>query len=264
MRHKFENKPPSNHQIPWPQGFATTNAILSTTPYEPEVIIIGSFNHGWQWNDADFFYGRGMYMWTVMANLFLHNENIQVDRRNPPPPNNIPALNEIFQICKKGKLCFADIILGINANIPTEVDNLNQEVVVNNGEYIWKNHGDASLNTMGNLGWLDNNVQNIINFINDTPSIKHIYFTFATGGPWIVGLKDSIIDAFPNLQAGSIYTPTGMRLRNYEEFPFRPFFLAHHWVWNNIGHPNAPVNNNNYIHLNHEWLIRNGVNPNNF
>jgi len=264
MRHKFENKPPSNQEIPWPHGFATTSAILSTTPYEPEVIIIGSFNHGWPWNDADFFYGRGMYMWTVMANMFLHNANIQVDRRNPPPLNNTPSLNEIFTICKKGKLCFADIILGINANIPFEVDNLNHEVMVNNGDFIWRNHGDAALNIMGNLGYLDNNVQNIINFINNTPSIKHIYFTFATGGPWIVGLKDTIIDAFPNLQAGSIYTPTGMRLPNYYGYPFRPFSLAHHWIWNNFGHPILPVNNNNYIHLDHEWLIRNGVNPNNF
>ena len=264
MRHKFENKPPSSQEIQWPQGFATTSAILSTTPYEPEVIIIGSFNHGWPWNDADFFYGRDMYMWTVMANLFLHNANIQVGRRNPQPLNNIPTLNEIFQICKNGKLCFADLILGINANIPVEVDNLNQEVIVNNGDYIWRNHGDAALNRMGNLGYLDTNVQNIINFINNKPSIKHIYFTFATGGPWIVGLKDSIIDAFPNLQAGSIYTPTGMRLPNYHGYPLRPFSLAHHWIWNNNGHPNAPVNNNNYIHMDHEWLIRNGVNPNNF
>lgn len=264
MRHKFENKTPHIQEIIWPHGFATTNAILSATPYKPEVIIIGTFNHDWPWNDADFFYGRGMYMWTVMANLFLHNANIQVNRRNPTPPNNTPTLNEIFQICKKGKLCFADIILGINPNIPTEVDNLNQQIIVNNGDYIWKNHGDKALNTMGNLGWLDNNIQNIISFINRTPSIKHIYFTFATGGDWIVGLKDSIINEFLHLQVGSIYTPTGMRLPNSEEFPCRPFSLAHHWVWNNHEHPINPVNNDNYIHFDHGWLIRNGVEPNNF
>jgi hypothetical protein len=263
IRHKFENKPPDVPAIAWTQGFATENAILSTTPYEPEVIIIGSFNHGWPWNDADFFYGRDMYMWTVMANLFLNNANLLVDRRNPPPGNNMPSLNQIFDICKRGKLCFADVILGLNTATPTVVNIQNQSVLVN-GAYNWDSYKDGQLNQIGMNGLLNSNVQNIINYLNNTPSIKHIYFTFATGGAWLVGLKDTIINTFPNHQRGSIYTPTGMRLPNFPGYPNRPFSLAHHWVWNNAGHPVSPVNNPNYINLDHEWLIRNGVNPNNF
>lgn len=263
IRHKFENKPTDAPGILWPNDFATTNAILSTTPYKPEVIIIGSFNHGWQWNDADFFYARDMYMWTVMANLFVFNTNQINSRRNPPPGNNIPSLNQIFDICKKAKLCFADVILGTKHIVPTLTNPHNQSVLVNNS-YNWNDYKDGHLNKMGRNGLLDDNVQNIINFINITPTIKHIYFTFATGGEWLVGLKDQIINAFPNLQAGSIYTPTGMRLPNFNGFPFRPFSLAHHWVWNNAGHLFSPVNNPNYIHLDHTWLTRNGVNPNNF
>lgn len=263
VRHKFENKPPDAPAIAWPQGYGTANAILSKTPYEPEVIIIGSFNHGWFWNDADFFYGRGMYMWTVMANLFLHNANILIARRNPPPGNNILTLNQIFEICEKGKLCFADVVLGTTAAVPTAVNVQNQSILVN-GVYPWNDYKDGHLNGMGINGWMDNNVQNIIDFINNTPSIKHIYFTFATGGAWLVGLKNTIIAAFPNHQTGSIYTPTGMRLPNFPGYLSRPFSLAHHWVWNNAGHPTSPVNNPNYIHLDHAWLTRNGVNPNNF
>lgn len=263
MRHKFENKPTDAPGINWSTGFATKDAILSTTPYDPEVIIIGSFNHGWSWNDADFFYGRGMYMWTVMANLFLHNANVLAARRNPPPGNDTPSLNQIFEICNKGRLCFADVVLGTNTAIPVAINAQNQTVLVN-GNYNWNDYKDSHLNRMGLNGWLDDNVKNIINFLHSVPSIKHIYFTFATGGNWLIGLKNAIIAAFPNHQAGSIYTPTGMRLPNFTGYPQRPFSLAHHWVWNNAGHPISPVNNPGYIHFDHAWLIRNGVNPNNF
>ncbi len=263
IRHKFENKPLDAPEINWSKDFATTNAILSRTPYKPEVIIIGSFNHGWPWNDADFFYGRDMYMWTVMANLFINNKNVLTSRRNPTLGNNILNLNQIFEICKKGKLCFAAVVLGVKKAIPEAINSRNQTVLVN-GLYHWNDYKDDHLNIMGHNGWMDSNVQNIIDFINNTPTIKHIYFTFATGGVWLVGLRNAIIAAFPNLQAGSIYTPTGMRLPNFAGYPVRPFSLAHHWVWNNAAHAISPVNNPNYIHLDHTWLIRNGVNPNNF
>jgi hypothetical protein len=262
IRHKFENKPLDAAQIMWPKNFETQNAILTITPYEPEVIIVGTFNHGWQWNPADFFYGRNMYMWTVMSNLFIHNANVLIARRNPPPGNNVPSLNQIFEICSRGKLCFADVILGTNNAFPTVINNVNQSVLLNGTN--WNSYKDSQLNHFGINGYLDINVQNIINHIQNTPSIKHIYFTFATGGNWLINLRNNIINAFPQLQAGSIYTPTGMSLHNVPGYPNRPWSLAHHWVWNNANHPITPINNPNYIHLDHQWLIRNGVNPNNF
>lgn len=263
IRHKFENNPNNGPIITWPKDYATTNAILTKTPYKPEVIIIGTFNHGWPWNDADFFYGRDMYMWTVMSNLFLNNGNVLTDRRNPLPANNIPSLNQIFEICAKGKLCFADLILGTSHNIPIQINILNTNIVVN-GQYNWRDYKDSRLNYMGTQGWLDSNVTNIIKFIRNTPSIKYIYFTFSTGGPWILGLKNAIMNAYPNITAGSIYTPTGMRLANFQGYNNRASSLAHHWIWNNANHPTVPINNPNYIYLNHAWLRKNGVNPNNF
>ena len=41
-------------------GFQTRNSILCTEHYKPEVIFIGTYNHGWTWNNSDFFYGRGI------------------------------------------------------------------------------------------------------------------------------------------------------------------------------------------------------------
>jgi hypothetical protein len=261
IRHKFENKPTDAANIHWPKEFGTSNAILTKTPYKPEVIIIGSFNHGWPWNPADFFYGRNMYMWTVMSNLFVHNANVLIDRRNPPN-NNTPTLNQIFEICTKGKLCFADVILGSNSITPAIVNNNTNTVILNGSN--WDSYKDSLLNRFGRAGYLDTNVANIISFIQNTPTIKNIYFTFSSGGNWLINLRNVIVNAFPNLQAGSIYTPTGMSLENIQGYPCRPWSLAHHWVWNNANHPIAPLNNANFIHLDHQWLIRNGVNPNNF
>ena len=62
-------------------GFQTHNSILDIVPYEPEVLFIGTYNHGWSWNNSDFFYGRSMYMWTVLGNLFEYNNNYLVSPR---------------------------------------------------------------------------------------------------------------------------------------------------------------------------------------
>jgi hypothetical protein len=56
-------------------GFQTHDSILDRAPYGPEVIFIGTFNHGWAWNSSDFYFGRNMYMWTVLSNLFNYNKN---------------------------------------------------------------------------------------------------------------------------------------------------------------------------------------------
>lgn len=265
VRHKFENKPFDAPAIIWPKGFATTNAILSRTPYEPEIIIIGSFNHGWPWNDADFFYGRGMYMWTIMANFFIDNKNTRTSVRNPVVPNNDPTLTQIFNICEKGKICFADIVLGTKSNILDVISSVTKSVKVNaiNG-HDWNSYSDSHLNAMGLNGWLDDNVENIIAFIKRTPSIRHIYFTYKSLN-WLVSKRDQIFVALPQISGCSIFTPTGMKFAPLLAAPFdkKPWSIAHCWVWNRMPHV-VPVNKPGYGHLDHDWLIRNGVNPNNF
>ena len=46
--HKFQEQDFGN-------SFQTHNSILDKVSYDPEVIFIGTFNHGWSWNQADFF-----------------------------------------------------------------------------------------------------------------------------------------------------------------------------------------------------------------
>jgi hypothetical protein len=115
-------------------GFKTHNSVLYTVPYEPEVMFIGTFNHGWSWNNSDFYYGRNMYMWTVLSNLFEYNENYLIA---PRTKNNLqPTLENLFEICLKGKIVFADIVKGLREDIPTVEDIQDQYILINN-EYKW-------------------------------------------------------------------------------------------------------------------------------
>lgn len=253
-------------------GFQTHNSILDITPYEPEVIFIGTFNHGWSWNQSDFFYGRGMYMWPALCNLFLYNQNQLISQRTNS--NNNPTLNQIFEICSRSKIVFADIVKGVKPEI-CSVELEDENCVLVNNEYRWETrtingirvgeYSDNHLEYLAERNWLDDNVSEIINFINFTPSIKHVYFTFKSGN-WLVSklieLKNGIRE---DIQTGSIFTPTANGFRRNLEVPFneRLWSLTHCWVWNGLPHV-ISINKNDYFHLNHEWLRRNGVNPDNF
>jgi hypothetical protein len=255
IQHKFLN-------YDWGNGFYTRNTILHNKTYDPEILFIGTFNPNWPWNDADFFYGRGMYMWTILGNFFLNNANVLTAHRTPPPMgNNIPTLAQIFEICIKGKISFADIVLGTKPNIPTDVYEDNEAVKVNNG-YKWTGYKDKSIDFLGVNNWLNSNVNNIIKFINATPSLKYIHFTFKTG-TWLITEKNAIIAGIrPVTTINTIFTPTGMGFRKNLSAPFghRAWSLAHCWVWNGLIHA-IPVNKIGYGHLNHAWLIAHGVNP---
>jgi|SRR5919199_2537105 hypothetical protein len=245
----------------WHNGFETHNAILDTVPYKPEVIFIGTFNHGWPWNVSDFFYGRGMYMWTIFGNMFLHNGNHWILQRRAN--NNMPTLPQLFEICEKGKIVFADIVLGTKSHIHTQINLADESVLVDN-QYLWRSYKDQPLDVMGANGWLDDNVKNIIAYIQSTPSIKHIYFTFKSGD-WVVTKKNLIVAGVGLVPSSSIFSPTanGFGVNLPAPLNERAWSLAHQWVWN--GQPHAiPVNRVGYGHLDHNWLISKGVNPNNF
>jgi hypothetical protein len=253
-------------------GFQTHNGILDIIPYEPEVLFIGTFNHGWSWNNSDFFYGRNMYMWTVLGNLFEYNRNYLISPRTIN--NHHPSLEQLFEICKKGKIVFADIVKGLKEDIPVMEDIQEQYVLINN-EYKWNSrvinssksgeYSDAHLEGIAKFGWLDDNVNAIINFVNETTTIKHIYFTFKSGS-WLVEKLNSICSGIrQDVSSCSIFTPTAKGFGKLLEPPFskRAWGLAHCWVWNGLDNQ-YPINRPDYGHLNHEWLIDKGVYPNNF
>ena len=54
--HKYQN-------FDFKNGFQTHDSILTIVPYKPEVIFIGTYNHGWSWNLSDFFlWSRNVYV----------------------------------------------------------------------------------------------------------------------------------------------------------------------------------------------------------
>lgn len=255
FQHKYQ-------QYNFNNGFQTHDSILDTVTYYPEVIIIGTYNHGWTWNNSDFYYGRGLYMWTAMANLFLYNSNHLTSQRTAN--NNIPTILQIFDICKTGKIVFADIVKGIKNNITAVEQPHNESVLVNN-QYTWKSYKDAPLDYMASQGWLDDNVKAIIEYINETKTIKHIYFTFKSGD-WLVDKLNELCKHIrPDVSYCSIFTPTANGFGKHLQAPFqeRVWGLTHCWIWNGLNH-NNPINRPNYGHLDHDWLIRSGVDPNNF
>ncbi len=249
-------------QYSFGQGFETHNSILDTTPYKPEVIFIGTYNHSWSWNKSDFYYGRGMYMWPSLANLFLYNQNHLIKQRNFN--NDIPSFNEILEICCKGKIVFADIVKGIKENIEAIEDISNKSVLVNN-EYSWSSYKDGPLDYMGGKGWLDDNVSAIIDFINKHKTIKYIYFTFKSE-KWLVNkIQEIAIKTSSNSTSCSIFTPTANGFRKNLNSPYneRLWSLTHCWVWNGLDNENR-INKLGFGNVDHDWLIKNGVNPLNF
>jgi hypothetical protein len=248
IQHKFLN------YNEWNNGFYTENSILKNKEYLPEVLFIGTFNPMTpNDNHADFFYGRNWF-WPAFKNLFIENAYILVNRRMPSNgvpnyPLN-PTIEDIFDICKKAKISFADMINGVFPET-NDYDLLNNDnVIYNNVEYnLIQDDALARLNQINQIDW---NIENISNYLCENPQIKNVYFTRRPIGIWLRKwneLKKS--NCSRNIEFGKIYTPSATNLRGEP----RMEKLIQHWLFNE---------NNNYESLNHEWLIRNGVNPNHF
>jgi hypothetical protein len=241
MPHIFLNTPAFNGD----NRFFTQNAILRPTHYKPKVLIIGTYNDANNPNNnADFFYGRN-YFWPVISNLSNH-ANLLLQRRDVGgiPPGS-PTLGQILALCEKFKLSFADLILDVNLPLA--------------------DHNDGHLNAALNLGQAVDNVQNIIEYINNSPSITHVYATSKFNHANINVLWQSINAGVVrnDVTFGNIRTPSGMG--GIPNFPGlrKTASIARYWLW--VNHPMSPYGNfsnqNGYLHLDHQWLINCGVNP---
>lgn len=254
IRHKF-------YQTNFGNGFETHSAILDTTPYEPKVMFIGTFNPDTpNANAADFFYGRN-YFWTGFKNIFIHNTIVLMNRRMPqngvPPPILNPTLNEIFKMCVDLKLTFADLISEtLHNNNPPYNLLPNDNVIFNGREYNLIQDGlkenIGGLEQLNNLGQVHWNTNAIIKFLCDNPSIATIYFTRRPTGIW-ANQWNAILNSqcMRGRLLTNIFTPSGQG---------RPVFhsmtrLLNHWVHNV---------NPNFGQLDNNWLTNNGVTLANF
>lgn len=162
ITHKFYDKQ-------WEGGFQTQNGILISEHYKPEVLFLGTFNpdtHG-NHNLATFFYGRSKYFWPVLHSIF----NLQAPYNQVPPYDNL-----IWPLCINLKLSFADLIANVIPNVPNQHIQQNENnIIFNNQDYNLL--GDADLIALDAIGQVSWNTDSIIEFINNTPTLKYIYLT---------------------------------------------------------------------------------------
>lgn len=242
-------------------GLQTNSAILDTTPYLPEVMIVGTFNpNGPNANFADFFYGRNFF-WPAFKNLFFHNAIVSTNRRMPPNGNPQaildPSIQEIINYCINLKLTFADLVVEVlhNGNPFYQVLQ-NDNVIFNGTEYNLIQDGLKGgigglqqLNAIGQVNW---NTQSIIDYLSENPQIETIYFTRRPTGIWAT--EWNLIINHPSVQgryATNLFTPSAAGAPVHRSM----IRLLNHWIHNN---------NPNFGTLDHLWLAQHGVTPNNF
>jgi hypothetical protein len=247
IRHKFYSRV-------FKPEFATDNAILSTVPYKPRVMFLGTFNPDTATNFADFFYGRNFF-WTGFKNLFCNDPIAIPGRRMPPngiPPAILnPSLQEIWKLCAKLQLTFGDLILEVMHNNAEYEVLANRNVLFNGLQYNLIQ--DALRENVGGLQQLDQlnrvnwNTQNIIDYLCKNPQIETVYFTRRPTGIW-----QEPWEAIRNHQCNkgrlftNIFTPSGAGAPVYHNMGR----LLHHWVHNN---------NPNFGKLDTAWLTSHGV-----
>jgi hypothetical protein len=248
--HKF-------HKTNWNNGFATHGAILDITPYEPEILFLGTYDPDIPGNETDFFYGRNFF-WSGFKNLFIKNAVAITRRRGHTKPIN-PTLDEIFGLCKQLKLTFADLIPGVLHNnnpafnlLPknrVQVAEYNIRLIAEHNLSLINDNDFKQLDYMGQVNW---NTKNIIDFLCKHPKIKTVYFTRRPTGIW-----QSHWNAIANHKCmegrtlTNIFSPSGIG---------KPIFhsmtkLLNSWVHNT---------NPNFGQLENNWLTAHGVNSNNF
>jgi hypothetical protein len=240
---------PVNHKFltnNFGNGFQTTNALLAVTPYKPEVLIIGTFNPNSIANaGSDFYYSRN-YFWPAFKNIFTHNAPVIQQRRDNTNPVD-PTLNEIFELCLRLKLSFADLITQtLNFNNPlyhqhgniVELDGLQYDLIADDDL--------AALDEINQVNW---NTENIVRYICANPTIHSIYFTRRATGiwqePWLHIINHQ---CSTGIYKANLYTPAGRRI-------IAPVMdgLLQRWLAND---------NPNFGQMNNEWLLSHGVNIN--
>lgn len=253
IKHKFI-------EIKFNEEFQTHNGVLDKTPYKPEVMIIGTFNPNTpNSNFADFFYGRN-YFWPALKNL---SENKIAYFKSRMPKRGIikeplnPTIDEIFIVCKKFKLTFADLILEVLHNVNREYQILRNDNVCFNGK-IYNLIQDGKKEEVEGLEQLDEinqvnwNINNIIKYLELNPQIKTIYFTRQPTKVWkkywlsIVNDKRLKGRVFTN-----IFTPSCQGV----PVSYSIERLISHWLYNE---------NDKFGRLDHDWLKASGVKPENF
>jgi len=256
--HKFQNAP----ILLGDERFSSKDSILriKSSGFEPKCLIIGTFNPDWPGNEATFFYSRSRYFWKIMSNVFTHDDWHHDVGANEATPTH----EEMAAICLKTGMVFADLIKGTAPDAEVMLQPNGASV---NG-YTFTGMSDAHLNYLGIQGGLETNSNAIIQHLRSNTSIRYVYFTF-NSQTWLVNQKQALINEIyqvrPNIEIGTIFTPTGQGLGANMARPYHTRLrkLTHHWLWVNHVHT-QPIQHDGYSHLNHGWVREGGGEPDRF
>lgn len=231
--HKFK-------EVNFGNGFATKDAILVETPFKPEILFIGTFNPLTNEHDnmADFFYGRNWF-WPILFNIF-HSKKIELSKqRKFYKPSPEPSLDEIFDFIKKHKITFADLITQVLENKDYYCLAQNK-IIFNDTNYDLIKDSDLSkLNQLGKVNW---NKKDLIQYIDKNQTIKTIYFTRKCTKPFsdiLMEIDEKFVDR--NLNIKFLFTPSGQSMKGKP----RINALVNQWKNSSI---------NGFDSLDDEWL----------
>jgi hypothetical protein len=240
ITHKFKTYDFGNN-------FKTENAILEVGDYEPEIMILGTFNPLTtnEANMADFFYGRNWF-WPSIFNILNHQKIVHTKQRKfTLPPEYCPTLEEIKKLCEKYKLTFADMISSVLHLDNIEFHIIRNRVFVHNEEYnLIKDSDLAELHSKNQVEW---NTEFFKIHLTQNKSIETVYFTRKPVEPYL-SKWNSIVqhDYGRKINFKKLFTPSGQGLKGRP----RGKRLIHHWLFND---------SDNYDKIDNDWLLKHGI-----
>lgn len=203
--HKFKNHLTINYAKNW----------------NPETLIVGTFNPEWTDNNsAEWFYGRteNNYFWNVLPQLYNHNCLLS------------GSINDWMEFCETKKIAITDLIECINSANYDEhkkiISGFSDKAIENN----FSNDNDLT-------------VVNILDILNENPTIKNVYFTRgASQGLWKrlwQPIKQYCIKN--NIHCEELLTPSGFAFYQYNKeqklkYDTLQSFILSRWKdkWHNI------------------------------
>jgi hypothetical protein len=221
--------------------FKTNDAILSTVPYNPRILFIGTFNPNQPTNNPEFFYGRN-YFWPVIFNVFQYKSfRFGTNGIFHAADLNIIA---ILEFCEKHGIVFADLIsqilhLGnqryqwhntsgkgrkaIKLFYQNKEYNLISDYTVKKKERYIYGLNDLDSNQV------DWNNKRIIKFLQETKTIETVYITCNPSGNFKRKWLDisNARNYSRKIDFRRIFTPSGLgSKKGYKKIPY----ITQHWL----------------------------------
>jgi hypothetical protein len=187
---------------------------LEQINFEPTTLIVGTFNPGWENinNDAQWFYGRtrNNYFWDVLPRLY---EDINLRQQTN---------NDWKQFCSRNSIALTDLLQSINDANPENPYHITAI----------QNFKDSEIANVFN----DFIPTNIIEILQNKPSITHVYLTRQLGSALWDNLWNNIVEycQLNRISTQTLLTPSASARFQMNGGLLRDFIYNE---WSNVWHP---------------------------